>query len=292
MNIQRKIKKTKTLQNEDSKLKNKLENKVSELKENQPIVEKTKDQLHQNVEETSEVKEKHEQSQNDSSLQEEKIEENLVSKSSLPVEKTESEETLKCTFRSKRLQQRQEEKQKLQDTLKPEKSESDKDEEGSIQGESEEELEEETSEESETSSDESEADEGVSGDDWNPNSWTSTGLEKSKKSVPKKERSEKIEGDDVSHSSDDEESNKPLALIKKELKESPKKKVVTKVIKVVKKIRLKNGKIKKKLIKVIKRVRTVDEDRCPKIPGMRRTRCKKCSGCRVKDDCGECVFCK
>lgn len=287
------IKRTKRLKNKGTTLNDNLKND-SELKVKKPtVVDKTKERIDQNVEETLKDKEKQEQPQDGASLLGENDEENLVVKPSLPVERSEIKETSKSTYRSKRLQQIQEEKNKLQETLKSEKSESSKDEDDSIQGEqSEEELEEESSEESETSSDESEADDDVSEEDWKPYSKT-TGSEKSKISKkPRKRRNEKIETNDEAYSSDDEESNKPLALIKKELEESPKKKIVTKVIKVVKKIRLPDGKVKKKLIKVIKRVKRVDEDLCPKIPGMRRTRCKKCSGCRVKDDCGKCVFCK
>ncbi|XP_031566509.1 histone-lysine N-methyltransferase 2A-like [Actinia tenebrosa] len=287
LNKQLTIKKTKKLQNKDTKVKNKPENKVSEQEEKgKDIVEKTTEGVHQDVDQTLGLKVEQEQSQNDSSLLEETNGENVVERSSEP--SIEAEETSKCNFRSKRLQQRQEEEKKQRETLKAQKSENDNDEEGSVPDE---ELEEETSEESETSSNDSKEDEDTSEDDWKPNS-RATNIEKTKKSILRKERNEKLEDVDESYSSDDEESNKPLALIQKELKESPKKKVVTKVIRVVKKIKLKDGTIKKKLIKVIKRVRKVDEDACPKIPGMRRTRCKKCSGCKVKNDCGNCVFCK
>lgn len=92
-------------------------------------------------------------------------------------------------------------------------------------------------------------------------------------------------------SSEDEESNKPLSLIKKEIKDSPEK-VVAKVIKVMRKVKMKNGQIKKKLVKVIKKFKPVSSDgACPKVPGMRRTRCTECAGCLVKEDCAECVFC-
>jgi len=117
------------------------------------------------------------------------------------------------------------------------------------------------------------------------------GDDQSIKTRPERKKLSKSYKDESGSSSEDEESNKPLSVIKKELSNSPGK-VVTKVIKVMRKVRLKNGKIKKKLVKVIKKFKPVNsESGCPKVPGMRRTRCTKCAGCQIKEDCGECVFC-
>ena len=99
-------------------------------------------------------------------------------------------------------------------------------------------------------------------------------------------------------SSEDEESTKPLSQIKKEMEkkeETPPKRVVKKVIKVVRKIKTKSGETKTKVVKIIKRIgvrKKKLEGMCPVVPGKRRARCGKCEGCLVTEDCGICRWCK
>ena len=107
--------------------------------------------------------------------------------------------------------------------------------------------------------------------------------------------------DEIPSSSEDEDSSKPLAQIKKDIKkeqvkeaqEAPER-VVKKVIKVVKKIRTKSGETKTKVVKIIKKigVRKKGKDACKVVPGRRRIRCGNCRGCKVTDDCGVCRWCK
>ena len=107
--------------------------------------------------------------------------------------------------------------------------------------------------------------------------------------------------DEIPSSSEDEESCKPLAQIKKDIKkeqekepQEPSERVVKKVIKVVKKIRTKSGETKTKVVKIIKKigVRKKGKDACKVVPGRRRIRCGNCKGCRITDDCGVCRWCK
>lgn len=107
--------------------------------------------------------------------------------------------------------------------------------------------------------------------------------------------------DEIPSSSEDEESCKPLAQIKKYIKkeqvkeaQEPQERVVKKVIKVVKKIRTKSGETKTKVVKIIKKigVRKKAKDACKVVPGRRRSRCGSCRGCRITDDCGVCRWCK
>lgn len=106
---------------------------------------------------------------------------------------------------------------------------------------------------------------------------------------------------EIPSSSEDEESCKPLAQIKKDIKkqqakepQEPQERVVKKVIKVVKKIRTKSGETKTKVVKIIKKigVRKKGNETCKVVPGRRRSRCGNCRGCRIIDDCGVCRWCK
>lgn len=107
--------------------------------------------------------------------------------------------------------------------------------------------------------------------------------------------------DEMPSSSEDEDSSKPLSLVKKDLKkeqqkeqQEPTERVVKKVIKVLKKIRTKSGETKTKVVKIIKKigVRKKGKDNTPLVPGRRRIRCGTCRGCRITDDCGDCRWCK
>ena len=107
--------------------------------------------------------------------------------------------------------------------------------------------------------------------------------------------------DEIPSSSEDEESCKSLAQIKKDIKKEkvkdapePPERVVKKVIKVVKKIRTKSGETKTKVVKIIKKigVRRKAKDTCKVVPGRRRIRCGSCRGCKITDDCGVCRWCK
>ena len=105
---------------------------------------------------------------------------------------------------------------------------------------------------------------------------------------------------EIPSSSEDEESCKPLAQIKKDIKnqqekepQEPQERVVKKVIKVVKKIRTKSGETKTKVVKIIKKigVRKKGNESCKVVPGRRRSRCGNCKGCKIIDDCGVCRWC-
>ena len=129
---------------------------------------------------------------------------------------------------------------------------------------------------------------------------------KKKKRVSEKKNSisrlQALKNDDAQvSSSEDEDSSKPLAQIKKDIKkeegkepQEPPERVVKKVIKVVKKIRTKSGETKTKVVKIIKKigVRKKAKDTCKVVPGRRRIRCGDCKGCRITDDCGICRWCK
>lgn len=100
---------------------------------------------------------------------------------------------------------------------------------------------------------------------------------------------------EIPSSSEDEESNKPLSELKKDIKKSeeePTERVVKKVIKVVRKIKTKSGETKTKVIKIIRKVAVRKKKICEVVSGRRRIRCGNCKGCKVSDDCGTCRWCK
>lgn len=102
---------------------------------------------------------------------------------------------------------------------------------------------------------------------------------------------------EIPSSSEDEESNKPLSQLKKDIKKTEREepeRVVKKVIKVVKKFKTKSGETKTKVVKIIKKmgVRKKSKEACTVVTGRRRIRCGECKGCSIQDDCGECRWCK
>lgn len=197
-------------------------------------------------------------------------------------------EKKKSVYKSKRLQQQQKGLNEMDDQEGSEENNEDFNEDSKDASDDEESESESSSSSNEHSSSESEGEP----DEWKPERQsTPTKDIRCSQRVAKKRECKKLEqAESTPSTDDDEDSNKPLALVKKELKESPEK-VITKVLKVMRKVKLKNGEVKKKLVKVIKKVKFVNKQGVPKVPGMRRTRCNKCKNCLVTEDCGKCVFC-